>query len=153
MRDTSQKGLTPVFALLLLSFMTALASLTLPQWAAADGLRGDATIDDEATPPLISRPVNNDERQVRNYPEQPPVIPHSIRGYQVDLRFNQCLTCHSRTAAPQAGAPMVGVTHFMDREGQVLSEVSPRRYFCTQCHVPQTAAQPPIDNTFFESQH
>jgi cytochrome c-type protein NapB len=40
------------------------------------------------------------------------------------------------------------VTHFRDREGQELDNVSPRRYFCTQCHVPQTDAKPLVDNTF-----
>lgn len=88
------------------------------------------------------------ERQVRNYPEQPPVIPHVIRGYQVDKRFNRCLDCHSREDAPRAGAPMVSVTHFMGRNGQVEAAVTPRRYFCTQCHVPQTNAEPLVESDF-----
>jgi cytochrome c-type protein NapB len=33
---------------------------------------------------------------------------------------------------------MVSITHFMDRDGQFLASVSPRRFFCTECHVPQT---------------
>jgi cytochrome c-type protein NapB len=45
---------------------------------------------------------------------------------------------------------MLSVTHFMDREGQVLASVSPRRYFCTQCHVPQFAAKPPVANDFVD---
>ncbi|MFZ1045029.1 MAG: nitrate reductase cytochrome c-type subunit, partial [Pseudolabrys sp.] len=32
--------------------------------------------------------------------------------------------------------------------GQVLADVTPRRYFCTACHVPQTDAKPLVDNTF-----
>ena len=36
----------------------------------------------------------------------------------------------------------------MDRDGQMLADVSPRRYFCTACHVPQADAQPLVDNTF-----
>lgn len=127
----------------------ALIAVLLPAaLAAASGLRGNTPIDSEAEPPVMEKRINDDIRQVRNYPEQPPVIPHNIRGYQVDLRFNKCMTCHSRTAAPTAGAPMASVTHYMDRDGQVLSEVSPRRYFCTQCHVPQTAARPLVPNTF-----
>jgi cytochrome c-type protein NapB len=43
---------------------------------------------------------------------------------------------------------MISVTHYADREGQVLADVSPRRYFCTQCHVTQTDAQPMVENTF-----
>ena len=61
---------------------------------------------------------------------------------------NQCLTCHARQFIEGSGAPMISVTHFMDRDGQVLADVTPRRYFCTACHVPQTDAQPLVANTF-----
>ena len=47
-----------------------------------------------------------------------------------------------------SGAPMISVTHFMDRDGQVLADVGPRRYFCNACHVSQTDAQPLVRNTF-----
>jgi cytochrome c-type protein NapB len=43
---------------------------------------------------------------------------------------------------------MLSVTHFMDRDGQVLAAVSPRRYFCTQCHVSQYEVKPPVENDF-----
>jgi cytochrome c-type protein NapB len=29
-----------------------------------------------------------------------------------------------------------------------LGDISPRRYFCMQCHVPQTDAKPLVDNVF-----
>ena len=32
----------------------------------------------------------------------------------------------------------------------MLADVSPRRYFCTQCHVEQTDAQPLVENTFVD---
>ncbi len=35
----------------------------------------------------------------------------------------------------------------MTREGQMLADVSPRRYFCTACHVPQADAQPLVPNS------
>ena len=35
-----------------------------------------------------------------------------------------------------------------DREGGELSNISPRRYFCMQCHVPQTDAKPLVGNRF-----
>ncbi len=117
---------------------------------APDGLRpGGSIADTLPTPPIAGEP-RAAGREVRNYPEQPPVIPHSIRGYQVDVRFNRCLDCHSRSAAAAAGAPMVSVTHFMDRDFQVRGAVTPNRYFCTQCHVPQTDAKPLVDNTFID---
>jgi cytochrome c-type protein NapB len=43
---------------------------------------------------------------------------------------------------------MISVTHFMTRDGQMLADVSPRRYFCTACHVPQAEVAPLVDNTF-----
>jgi cytochrome c-type protein NapB len=43
---------------------------------------------------------------------------------------------------------MISITHFMDRNGQMLADVTPRRYFCTGCHVQQTDAKPLVGNTF-----
>ena len=114
-------------------------------------LRGTADLDASETSPTIPKIVNSDLRKVRNYPEQPPLIPHKIDGYQIDRNVNQCLQCHQRTAIEVSQAPMVSVTHFMDRENQVLAEVSPRRYFCTQCHVPQHETRPLLKNTFVDS--
>ncbi|MCA1940123.1 MAG: nitrate reductase cytochrome c-type subunit [Caenispirillum bisanense] len=94
--------------------------------------------------------IVDDIRQRRSYPEQPPVIPHSIRGYEVNLRTNKCLTCHSREYAAQVQAPMISVTHYVDRDQQMLAGVAPRRYTCRLCHVPQTKAVPPVENTFLE---
>jgi len=50
-----------------------------------------------------------------------------------------------------SGAPMISVTHFQDRDGQVLADVTPRRYFCTECHVQQTDARPLVPNTFVDA--
>ncbi len=112
-----------------------------PAFTGADGL----TVQ-EAAP--IPKDVTDDRRKQRNYPEQPPVIPHSVAGYQLDLNANKCLTCHSREMTGDSQAPMVSVTHFQDRDGQVLGAVSARRYFCLQCHVPQSDVQPRVPNLF-----
>ncbi len=93
---------------------------------------------------------NTAEREVRNYPEQPPVIPHSIDGYQIDLNSNKCLSCHARARTGESQAPMVSITHFMDRDGQFLASISPRRFFCTECHVPQSVTDPPVSNDFVD---
>ncbi|MGI9373705.1 MAG: nitrate reductase cytochrome c-type subunit, partial [Hyphomicrobiales bacterium] len=95
--------------------------------------------------------ANDDIRKVRNYPEQPPVIPHKIEDYQLNVRVNQCMECHSRKAIGDSQAPMVSVTHFMDRDGQFLASISARRYFCTQCHVPQHEAKPLVENEFVDA--
>ena len=115
-------------------------------------LRGTADLNANGEPQSIPSIVNSDLRKARNYPEQPPLIPHKIDGYQVDRNINKCLECHQRTAIEVSQAPMVSVTHFMDRENQVLAEVSPRRYFCTQCHVPQHETRPLLNNTFVDSE-
>jgi cytochrome c-type protein NapB len=99
------------------------------------------------TPPL-DQPITDDVRRMRAYPEQPPVIPHSIEGYQLTLNANRCLDCHRRQFVEGSGAPMISITHFMTREGQMLADVAPRRYFCTACHVQQTDAQPLVENEF-----
>jgi len=102
----------------------------------------------EISPPPLARPITDDVRRMRNYPEQPPVIPHAIEGYQLTLHANRCLECHRRQFTEGSGAPMISVTHFMDRDGQVLADVTPRRYFCTACHVQQTDAKPLVGNDF-----
>ncbi|NRG18188.1 nitrate reductase cytochrome c-type subunit [Rhizobiales bacterium] len=107
----------------------------------------DPAMENVPAPPL-ARPITDDRRKARNYPEQPPVIPHSIEGYQLTLNTNRCLECHRREFVEASGAPMISVTHFMDRDFQVLADVAPRRYFCLQCHVPQTDARPLVENEF-----
>ena len=41
------------------------------------------------------------------------------------------LSCHKREFTQGSGAPMISVTHYMTREGQMLADVSPRRDLCT----------------------
>jgi cytochrome c-type protein NapB len=115
-----------------------------------DQLRGPAPLTEEAVPPSMAPVENRDLRRARNYPEQPPTIPHKIEGYQVNANANRCLTCHSRAATGESQAPMVSITHFMDRDGQFLAAVSPRRYFCNQCHVPQHEVEPVVGNDFVD---
>lgn len=116
--------------------------------SAPDGIRPGGTLDQDLPAAKIPRERISAVPSSRNYPEQPPTIPHNIRGYQIDKNFNMCLSCHSRSASPQTGAPMVSITHFYDRDGQALGAVSPRRYFCVQCHLPQADTQPARTNNF-----
>jgi cytochrome c-type protein NapB len=108
-----------------------------------------------ATQPMDELPADptpkwtiDDIRQMRAYPDQPPIIPHSIEGYQLSVNTNRCLSCHKREFTQGSGAPMISVTHYITREGQMLADVSPRRYFCTACHVPQADTAPLVGNTF-----
>ena len=129
-----------------------LALVPLLALAAGDNiatLRGGA-INQEGQAPAISRVVNSDIKLKRNYPMQPPLIPHTIDGYQVDLKANKCMACHSRRLIEQSQAPMISVTHYMDRDANFLAEISPRRSFCEQCHVVQTNARPLLANDFVD---
>jgi cytochrome c-type protein NapB len=116
-----------------------------------DALHGEIAIDQNDAAPPIAQERNKDMREKRSYPMQPPIIPHSIENYQIDINSNKCISCHDREKAVEKKAPMVSVTHYMDRDGQFLAEVSPRRYFCTQCHVPQHEVSPAVTNTFVDS--
>ncbi|WP_217477006.1 nitrate reductase cytochrome c-type subunit [Stutzerimonas stutzeri] len=115
---------------------------------APDGRRPGGTLTQEFTPPPLKDEENKDLRRERNYPEQPPTIPHTIRGYQIDTNSNKCLSCHSRANSARTQAPMISITHFADRDGQTLGTVAPRRYFCTQCHVVQQDVKPLVKNDF-----
>ena len=112
--------------------------------------RGNHPIDQNPAAPQMSKVINSDVKQHRAYPMQPPLIPHKIDNYQVDRMANKCLSCHSRKRIAESQAPMISVTHYMDREGNFLADVSPRRYFCDQCHVIQLDTKPPVENTFVD---
>ena len=113
-----------------------------------DSARGTTPIMESTKPPVLGNAVNDDVRRTRNYTWQPPTIPHRVDGYQVDKNFNKCMDCHSRAKAEVSQAVPVSVTHYMDRDGRMLGQVSTRRYFCQQCHVAQDAVRPVINNTF-----
>lgn len=133
-----------------LAFLAAAPALVTGV-VAADGPKlpsGPHPITLDAPAESTNREIVDDVKRVRNYADQPPLIPHAIRDYQIDLNINKCLTCHDRRNVEGSQAPMVSVTHFQDRDGQTLGTVSARRYFCTQCHVPQTDAKPIVGNSF-----
>jgi len=83
-----------------------------------------------------------------SYVYQPPLIPHSIRHYEVSLNANKCLSCHAWKMAKDSGATKISVTHYVNRQDAVLADVSPRRYFCLQCHVPQAEKEALVGNDF-----
>ena len=111
-------------------------------------LRGHLAIDEDSSAPEPKQYNKDGEPMVRDYIQQPPLIPHKIKGYTINRRSNKCLTCHSWKHYREAGATKISPTHFEDREKHVLANVSPRRYFCTQCHVRQTEATPLVENSF-----
>ena len=142
--------MTGKFAIAGLAIALAVASTALLAQGLNSGLRGPAPLNEEGPAPPMTPLRNTTEKEPRNYPEQPPVIPHTIEGYQIDIKGNKCLSCHARARTAESQAPMVSITHFMDRDGQFLASVSPRRFFCTECHVPQNVVKPPVDNDFVD---
>jgi nitrate reductase (cytochrome), electron transfer subunit len=136
--------------ILALAIILAAASTSLLAQTVSSGLRGSTPLNEEGPAAPMTPQRNTAERETRNYPEQPPVIPHSTDGYQIDINGNKCLSCHARARTGESQAPMVSITHFMDRDGQFLASVSPRRFFCTECHVPQHVVTPPVTNDFID---
>ncbi len=108
---------------------------------------GDVTIEGNSKVNMF-RPEKDQQSIPRNFEKQPPLIPHSIKGYNITQNFNKCMDCHSKERAVETGATKVGETHYLDREGKRLNNISPRRYFCMQCHVQQFDAKPLVDNTY-----
>jgi cytochrome c-type protein NapB len=110
-------------------------------------LPGDAPTNQVNAPPPVFD-VKEAGRVERNYRQQPPVIPHRIDKYEIDVKVNVCLRCHDWPNNVQENAPMVSATHYIDRDGNKLDHVSTQRWFCVQCHVPQANAQPLVENAF-----
>lgn len=111
-------------------------------------LRGDVPI--EATSKAEMFKIERDSAPIpRDFLDQPPLIPHTTKGYNITKNFNVCMNCHSWSRYRETGATKVSRTHFSDRStGTELSNISPSRYFCTQCHVPQYDAKPLVGNDF-----
>ncbi len=117
-------------------------------WAASDGvfsLRGDSPLNADSMNVVDKKWRDGEGTVVRNYPQQPPLVPHTIEDYTITRDSNDCLMCHNWTSE-LPGATKVGVSHFEDRNGRALSNISPRRYFCNQCHVPQRDVKPLVSN-------
>jgi cytochrome c-type protein NapB len=144
--------------LVLAAVLAVLASVASP--ALAQGtpqpvvkpIRGDTPIP-ESNHSGTYRMERHDRALPRNYPQQPPIIPHNIKGYQITKNVNMCMVCHAKTNAPTSGATPVGKSHYLDRDGKDYSpSISTRRYFCLQCHIPQFDADPLVSNTFKPAQ-
>ena len=129
------------FVLLFLSMGQAIPEETVKP------IRG-ATPIPESNPSDIYRTEKHDRVVPRNHKWQPPIIPHHIKGYQITKNVNTCMTCHSRKAAKESGATPVAKSHYLDRDGTELPNISTRRYFCLQCHVMQFDAEPLVGNSF-----
>jgi len=144
MKRSTLKTLTSLIGtFLMMSIFTNYAFAEQPQ-----SLRGANPLNAPSKPPQTMKWQNDREPITRDYVQQPPMIPHKIKGYKINIKSNKCLTCHSWSNYKEASATKISQTHFSDRENNVLANIAPRRYFCTQCHVPQVNAPPLVENTF-----
>ncbi|MDM8566682.1 nitrate reductase cytochrome c-type subunit, partial [Candidatus Halobeggiatoa sp. HSG11] len=120
----------------------------IPQITVADdvqSLRGASSIDSSSTEPVMKKLMPESDPIKRAYTQQPPVVPHKTEGYKINLKNNKCLSCHSWENYVEKEATKVSQKHLTD---DAVPTVSSKRYFCTQCHVPQVDAKPLVDNTF-----
>ena len=124
------------------------AGLSMQVMSDVTSLRGNMLLDEDSSAPEHKKYAKDGEPIARDYVQQPPLVPHTIDRYKVNLKSNKCLSCHSWKNYRKAKATKISQTHFEDREENVLANVSSRRYFCTQCHVPQMDAQPLVENEF-----
>lgn len=111
-------------------------------------LRGVNPVEETSYDPDPKRVMPDSAPIPRDFVQQPPLIPHDTKGYQINLKFNKCLTCHSWANYEQSGATKISQTHFTNRDGIEMANVSASRYFCTQCHVTQKEVRPLVDNEF-----
>jgi cytochrome c-type protein NapB len=132
-------------------FILTAAAMTLAGTALAEpiqSLRGVETVDADSVAPEYKAYVKDRPPIARDYLQQPPLIPHQIEGYTINIRHNKCLSCHSWANYRSSRATKISQTHFESRDGAILANVSARRYFCTQCHVPQVDSAPLVENEF-----
>ncbi|HEY4580008.1 MAG TPA: nitrate reductase cytochrome c-type subunit [Candidatus Acidoferrales bacterium] len=143
------------------STVILLATLALAVWQPASAqqaapkgqtLRGANTDDADKAPedkPYVGKLPGSQKPIARTFSGQPPLIPHTVENLDaITLEGNPCLACHGPANYKYVNAPKVGDSHFKDRDGKRLTEVSPARHNCTACHVPQADATPLVQNTF-----
>jgi cytochrome c-type protein NapB len=87
----------------------------------------------------------------------PPVVPHQVEDFlPIRVGENMCLECHDLPdqigQEPEPGEPgSMPASHYTDLRrspDEVTQQVIGARYDCTQCHAPQTNAQPLVANTY-----
>lgn len=145
MRVMMEKGMKKIALLTIAAIAAMFLSTVL--LAEVQSLRGDE-LNTSAKKPANLKLVNVKGGIERSYKLQPPMVPHEVDKYEINLKNNGCMTCHSEATYEKEKAPKVGDSHYEDRDGKVLKTVSSRRYFCNQCHAPQMGADPLVQNNF-----
>ena len=127
--------------------VSATAVVFATQAVAVDSLRG-ADIEKTSAKPAKRKLVEQAGGFERSFKEQPPMVPHVVDKYEINLKVNGCMKCHSEKTYEKEKAPKVGDSHYVTRDGKTLDTISSRRYFCNQCHAPQLKGEPLVENVF-----
>ncbi|MCF6364593.1 MAG: nitrate reductase cytochrome c-type subunit [Bacteroidales bacterium] len=109
------------------------------------------------------------EREERAFENAPPLIPHKVEGFfPITQKNNICLSCHMPDKAEAVGSTPLPASHFTNYRPEIVKsgnryqesnksltvakdlngKLSPARYNCEQCHVPQTNARLDVRNLF-----
>ena len=144
--EVVESEMKKTIAILTLSLAAAGLSGAMSAYA-VDSLRG-AGIDQMSAKPDKYKIEVVEGGIERNFEQQPPLIPHEIEKYELNLRVNGCMKCHSEATAEKENTKPTPESHFVDRDGNKLDKPSSRRYFCNQCHTVQLKGEPLVDNIF-----
>lgn len=133
----------------LLACLAGMAGQALAGTPALGSLRGAEALPAMQSPPPMRDFINDKENIPRTFEQQPPLVPHEVDKYTIDLKENKCLDCHiKQPGKDKAKSVEMSAAHFTDRDGNKLDHPSGSRYFCNQCHVPQIDAKPLIGSNF-----
>ncbi len=85
----------------------------------------------------------------RSFPQQPPLVPHTVDGYGIAPGDNSCLDCHISDEFKGKKMPKMSDSHFLKASmAGAEPAVDMQRWQCDSCHVPQVDAKPLVDNDF-----
>ncbi len=136
------------FSLPLLGLVATLATLALPAYGSPVGyspLRNHP-IASEPAAPVMRQDMEKTGGFTRAFIDQPPLIPHGIRGYQQTHEVNMCLMCHKEVSNTSDKIPAIGASHYTVINGQ--PRLAANRYFCVQCHIPQADVKALVKNDY-----
>ena len=125
-----------------MSIFSITATAEIQSLRGASDLAADANVIDKHKQMKVKGGIK------RSFKLQPPMIPHTVEKDKITLKGNTCMKCHSVENHKKEKAPVIGESHFLDRDGNKLDKPSARRWFCDQCHAPQVQADPLVQNNF-----
>jgi nitrate reductase (cytochrome), electron transfer subunit len=87
----------------------------------------------------------------RAYENAPPMIPHSVADLlPITTEFNACIECHMPDEAEDMGSTPIPQSHLVNLRTQqdLGGKLYQGRFFCSQCHAPQTQLNLVVENDF-----